>query len=143
MLALNTTAGIGILEQASPMIQDLFRGKVLALAAAGFVGVLSLFNMVGRFMWASLSDYIGRKTTFLIFFLIGPVLYWLLPLSGTAHLDSIPLFVIGAGVLISIYGGGFSTVPAYLRDLYGPFDVSANLRTPADCMVGGRHCKDR
>ncbi len=125
VLALNTTAGIGILEQASPMIQDLFRGKVLALAAAGFVGVLSLFNMVGRFMWASLSDYIGRKTTFLIFFLIGPVLYWLLPLSGTAHLDSIPLFVIGAGVLISIYGGGFSTVPAYLRDLYGPFDVSA------------------
>jgi MFS family permease len=125
VLALNTTAGIGILEQASPMIQDLFHGKVLALAAGGFVGVLSLFNMAGRFIWSSLSDYIGRKTTFLIFFIIGPLFYWLLPLTGIAHLNSIPLFVIGAGVLISIYGGGFSTIPAYLRDLYGPLDVSA------------------
>ncbi len=125
VLALNTTAGIGILEQASPMIQDLFHGKVLAVAAGGFVGVLSLFNMAGRFIWASLSDYIGRKTTFLVFFLIGPVLYWFLPLTGSAHMDSVALFVLSAGVLISIYGGGFSTIPAYLRDLYGPYDVSA------------------
>ena len=125
VLVVNTTAGIGILEQASPMIQDLFKGKVLAVAAGGFVGVLSLFNMAGRFIWSSMSDYIGRKTTFLIFFLIGPVFYWFLPLTGTAHLDSIPLFVLGAGILISIYGGGFSTIPAYMRDLYGPLDVSA------------------
>jgi MFS family permease len=125
VLALNTTAGIGILEQASPMIQDLFHGRVLAVAAGGFVGVLSIFNMVGRFFWASLSDYISRKTTFLIFFLIGPVLYWFLPYTGSAHADSIVLFVLSAGVLISIYGGGFSTVPAYLKDLYGPYDVSA------------------
>ena len=125
VLALNTTAGIGILEQASPMIQDLFHGKVLAVAAGGFVGVLSLFNMAGRFIWASLSDYSGRKTTFLLFFLIGPVLYWFLPFTGSAHMDSILLFVVSAGVLISIYGGGFSTIPAYLRDLYGPYDVSA------------------
>jgi MFS family permease len=125
VLALNTTAGIGILEQASPMIQDLFHGRVLAVAAGGFVGVLSIFNMVGRFFWASLSDYISRKTTFLIFFLIGPVLHWFLPYTGSAHADSIVLFVLSAGVLISIYGGGFSTVPAYLKDLYGPYDVSA------------------
>ena len=125
MLAVNVTAGIGILEQASPMIQDLFKGRVLAIAAGGFVGVLSLFNMAGRFMWASLSDYIGRKTTFTIFFLIGPVLYWLLPYTGMAHLNSVVLFVLIAGLLITMYGGGFATIPAYLRDLFGTSNVSA------------------
>jgi MFS family permease len=125
MLAVNVTAGIGILEQASPMIQDLFHGKVLALAAGGFVGILSIFNMAGRFLWASLSDYIGRKTTFMAFFLIGPVLYWFLPYTGMAHLDSVLLFVLIAGLLITMYGGGFATIPAYLRDLYGPNNVSA------------------
>ena len=125
MLAVNVTAGIGILEQASPMIQDLFKGRVLAVAAGGFVGVLSIFNMAGRFLWASLSDYIGRKTTFMAFFLIGPVLYWLLPYTGVAHLNSVALFVLIAGLLITMYGGGFATIPAYLRDLYGTGNVSA------------------
>ena len=125
MLAVNVTAGIGILEQASPMIQDLFKGHVLAVAAGGFVGVLSIFNMAGRFLWASLSDYIGRKMTFMAFFLIGPVLYWLLPYTGMAHLNSVLLFVLIAGLLITMYGGGFATIPAYLRDLYGPNNVSA------------------
>jgi MFS family permease len=125
VLALNTTAGIGILEQASPMIQDFFKGHITATAAAGFVGVLSLFNMAGRFIWASSSDYIGRKPTFVIFFILGPILYWLLPTTGANHLDSVVLFVLFAGVLISMYGGGFSTIPAYQRDLYGPYDVSA------------------
>jgi MFS family permease len=125
MLAVNVTAGIGILEQASPMIQDLFKGKVLALAAGGFVGLLSIFNMAGRFLWASLSDFIGRKTTFTCFFLIGPVLYWLLPYTGVTHLNSVVLFVLIAGLLITMYGGGFATIPAYLRDLYGPNNVSA------------------
>jgi MFS family permease len=120
MLFLNTTAGIGILEQASPMIQNLFLGRVTALEAGGFVGVLSLFNMGGRFIWSSMSDYIGRKITFLTFFVIGIALFALLP-----SLHSMGLFVVVAGVLISMYGGGFSTAPAYLKDLYGTAEVSA------------------
>ncbi len=120
MLALNTTAGIGILESASPMIQNLFPGKVTAAAAGGFVGILSLFNMGGRFVWSTFSDKIGRKATFLAFFVIGAVLFFMLPSLG-----SIPLFVLAAGVLISMYGGGFSTAPAFLKDLYGTAEVSA------------------
>ena len=125
VLALNVTAGIGILEQASPMIQDLFHGQVTAIAAAGFVGVLSIFNMAGRFIWASCSDFVGRKPTYMIFFVLGAVLYFLLPYTGTQHLDSVALFVLIAGLLISMYGGGFATIPAYLRDMYGPYNVSA------------------
>jgi MFS family permease len=125
VLALNVTAGIGILEQASPMIQDLFHGQVTPTAAAGFVGVLSIFNMAGRFIWASCSDFLGRKPTYMIFFALGTVLYFLLPYTGTQHLDSVALFVIVAGVLISMYGGGFATIPAYLRDMYGAYNVSA------------------
>jgi MFS family permease len=125
VLALNVTAGIGILEQASPMIQDLFHGQVTAVAAAGFVGVLSIFNMAGRFIWASCSDFIGRKPTYMIFFVVGAVLYFVLPYTGALHLDSIVLFVLIAGLLISMYGGGFATIPAYLRDMYGPYNVSA------------------
>ena len=120
MLLLNVTAGIGILEQASPMIQNLFPGKVTAVAAGGFVGVLSLFNMGGRFVWSTLSDYVGRKITFTVFFVLGAVLFWFLP-----GLSSIALFVLAAGVLISMYGGGFSTAPAFLKDLYGTAEVSA------------------
>src|SRR6201996_2480527 len=125
VLALNVTAGIGILEQASPMIQDLFHGQVSAVAAAGFVGVLSIFNMAGRFIWASCSDFIGRKPTYMVFFVMGMVLYFLLPYTGTQHMDSVVLFVLIAGILISMYGGGFATIPAYLRDMYGPYNVSA------------------
>ena len=94
---MNVTAGIGILEQASPMIQDLFRGHVSAIAAAGFVGLLSLFNMGGRFVWASMSDFIGRKTTYFVFFVLGMFLYLALPFTGNTHLDSVPLFVLIAG----------------------------------------------
>ncbi len=125
VLFLNVTAGIGILEQAAPMIQDLFKGHVTPAAAAGFVGILSLFNMAGRFFWASTSDYIGRKATYLIFFSVGAVLYYFLPWTGTHHMNSVPLFVIIAGILISMYGGGFSTIPAYLKDLFGGYHVSA------------------
>jgi MFS family permease len=120
VLCLNVTAGIGILEQASPMLQNLFGGKVSAVAAGGFVGLLSLFNMGGRFLWASMSDHIGRKLTYTIFFVLGVALYWLLPLIG-----SLALFVIVSGLLISMYGGGFATIPAYLKDLYGGVNVSA------------------
>ena len=120
VLFLNVTAGIGILEQASPMIQNLFSGRVSVAAAGGFVGVLSLFNMGGRFIWASASDYVGRKNTYTIFFVLGAVLYFLLPSVG-----SVPVFVLIAGVLLSMYGGGFATIPAYLKDLYGGVNVSA------------------
>jgi MFS family permease len=122
---MNVTAGIGILEQAAPMIQDLFKGSVSPVAAAGFVGVLSLFNMAGRFFWASTSDFIGRKPTYMIFFIVGAILYFLLPLTGTNHLNSVALFVLLAGALISMYGGGFATIPAYLKDLFGGYHVSA------------------
>jgi MFS family permease len=125
ILCMNVTAGIGILEQASPMIQDLFRGRVSAVAAAGFVGLLSLFNMGGRFIWASTSDFIGRKTTYFVFFVLGMLLYLALPFTGNTHLNSVPLFVLIAGVLISMYGGGFATIPAYLKDLFGSYHVSA------------------
>jgi MFS family permease len=120
VLCLNVTAGIGILESASPMLQTLFTGSVTAAIAGGFVGFLSIFNMGGRFIWASLSDFIGRKATYMVFFALGAVLYFLLP-----SLHVLGLFVVVAGVLISMYGGGFATVPAYLKDLFGGINVSA------------------
>ena len=123
VLFLNVTAGIGVLSQASPMIQELFTGRVTAVAAAGFVGLLSLFNMIGRFFWSSLSDYIGRKSTYTIFFLLGAVLYALTP--QTSRLGVVVLFVLGCGIIISMYGGGFATIPAYLRDLFGTAQVGA------------------
>jgi MFS family permease len=124
ILCMNVTAGIGILEQASPMIQDLFHGRVSAVAAAGFVGLLSLFNMGGRFVWASMSDFLGRKVTYFVFFVLGGLLYLALPFAAST-LGSVALFVLIAGVLISMYGGGFATIPAYLKDLFGSYHVSA------------------
>lgn len=125
VLCLNVTAGIGILEQASPMIQELFSGRITAVAAAGFVGVLSLFNMAGRFFWSAMSDLIGRKLTFLLFFVLGAPLYWLLPHTSASGMNSVLLFVLIAGVLLSMYGGGFSTMPAYLKDLFGTRNFGA------------------
>jgi MFS family permease len=125
MLFANVTAGIGILEQAAPMIQDLFKGSVGPVAAVGFVGLLSIFNMAGRFFWASVSDYLGRKTTYFCFFTLGAVLYFVLPLTREDRMNSVPLFVGIAAVLLSMYGGGFATIPAYLKDLFGGFNVSA------------------
>jgi MFS family permease len=123
VLFLNVTAGIGVLSQASPMIQELFTGRVTAVAAAGFVCLLSLFNMIGRFFWSSLSDYIGRKSTYTVFFLLGAALYALTP--QTSRLGMVVLFVLGCGIIISMYGGGFATIPAYLRDLFGTAQVGA------------------
>ena len=123
VLFCNVTAGIGILEQASPMIQDFFRedgGKstVAVAAAAGFVGVLSLFNMAGRFVWSSTSDLIGRKRIYMVYLGVGMILYALLAAVGHS---AVGLFVLLAGVILSFYGGGFATVPAYLRDLFGTY----------------------
>ncbi len=123
VLFLNVTAGIGVLSQASPMIQEMFPDRVSSAAAAGFVGLLSLFNMGGRFGWSSLSDYIGRKTTYAIFFLLARALYALTPQTG--KLGSVALFVLGYAIIISMYGGGFATIPAYLRDQFGTAQVGA------------------
>jgi MFS family permease len=142
ILCFNVTAGIGILEQASPMIQEMFllphakaglaatdtaglaaATKTAAAAAAGFVGLLSLFNMIGRFFWSSISDYTGRKAIYFIYLLLGPVLYFLIPLAG--RLDSVALFVALCAVILSMYGAGFATIPAYLRDLFGTMHVGA------------------
>jgi MFS family permease len=125
VLCMNVTAGIGILEQASPMVQEMFKGRVTPAAAAGFVGLLSLFNMGGRFFWSSTSDYIGRKPTYMIFFGLGFLLYLFLPRTGSDGLNSLALFVLTAAVIISMYGGGFATIPAYLRDMFGKNNVSA------------------
>jgi MFS family permease len=123
VLLLNVTAGIGVLEQAAPMIQEMFPGRVSAGAAAGFVGLLSLFNMAGRFVWSSTSDVIGRKPTYAIFFALGAALYALTPQTG--KLGNVVLFVACYAVIMSMYGGGFATIPAYLRDQFGTAQVGA------------------
>ncbi|MDX2192253.1 MAG: OFA family MFS transporter [Gemmatimonadales bacterium] len=123
VLFLNVTAGIGILEQAAPMIQEMFPGVVTAGAASGFVGLLSLFNMGGRFFWSSLSDKLGRKLTYGIFFGIGPLLYAAIPAAGRA--GSVLLFVSACAVILTMYGGGFATIPAYLADMFGTQHVGA------------------
>jgi MFS family permease len=123
VLCLNVTAGIGVLGQASAMSQEMFPGKVTVTAAAGFVGLMSLFNMGGRFFWASVSDYLGRKNTYFVFFLLGLILYSAVPYTGGS--GNVALFVVCFCVIISMYGGGFATVPAYLRDMFGTRYVGA------------------
>lgn len=130
VLLCNVTAGIGVLETASPLIQETFsdaslgvgRG-VTAAAAAGFVGLLSLFNLLGRFFWSSASDKLGRKVTYAIYFGLGIVLYALVPTLGFG--GQLALFVVVTCVILSMYGGGFATIPAYLSDLFGKYQVGA------------------
>jgi len=140
VLCLNVSAGIGILGMASPLLQEVFAGKLLgndltfgqldaaqlaqiAAIAAGFTGLLSLFNIGGRFFWASFSDYLGRKNTYFVFFALGFAPYALVPNLG--HLGNISLFVAAFCIILSMYGGGFATVPAYLADLFGTQMVGA------------------
>src|ERR1700744_2154535 len=141
VLCLNVSAGIGVVGLASPMLQEIFAGKLIGLPdvgfnaltvaqkatiagiAAGFTGLISLFNIGGRFFWASLSDRIGRKSTYYCFFLIGIALYALAPTF--AAIGSKLLFVLGFGIILSMYGGGFATVPAYLADMFGTQFVGA------------------
>ncbi len=139
VLCLNVTAGIGVISMASPMLQDVFGAKLIGAdtaigltgaqkagivaAAAGLVGLISLFNSLGRFFWATISDYIGRKTTYAVFFIFGMGLYLLLPIFG--HSGAAGLFVAAVCVILTMYGGGFSTVPAYLADLFGTQMVGA------------------
>jgi MFS family permease len=140
VLMLNVTAGIGILGMASPLLQEVFGGRLIgvtaafdqltpeqlsliAAIAAGFTGLLSLFNIAGRIFWASLSDQIGRQATYMVFFLVGVTLYASIPWTATD--GSLALFVAFFCIILSMYGGGFATVPAYLADLFGPRMVSA------------------
>ena len=121
VLCLNVTAGIGILGQASLMCQDMF--GVSAAVGGGFAGLLSLFNMGGRFFWSSLSDLTGRKAIYCVYFLLGAALYSIVPLTQRMH--SVTLFVLATAGIISMYGGGFATIPAYLRDLFGTMHLGA------------------
>ena len=123
VLCLNVTAGIGVLGQASAMSQEMFPGHITPVAAAGFVGLMSLFNMGGRFFWASTSDYIGRRNTYFVFMVLGFCLYCTVPYTGSV--GSVVGFVCCFLVIISMYGGGFATVPAYLRDMFGTRYVGA------------------
>jgi MFS family permease len=117
VLCLNVSAGIGVLGQASVMIQEMFKGSVTPAAAAGFVGLLSLFNMGGRFFWSSASDYLGRKNTYFVFFVVGAMLYATIPTMGM--LGNMGLFILLYALIMSMYGGGFATIPAYLADIFG------------------------
>ena len=121
ILFINVTAGIGILAQASPMMQDMF-GKT-ALQAAAVVSIISLFNAGGRFFWATLSDFIGRRNTYFAFFALGTVLFIVIPRFGAA--GNWVLFQVALYTVFTMYGGGFSTIPAFLADMFGPNNVGA------------------
>ncbi|MFJ1748105.1 OFA family MFS transporter [Streptomyces sp. NPDC088116] len=125
VLCMNVTAGIGILEKAAPMITDFFTGTsapVSAAAAAGFVALLSAANMAGRIGWSSTSDLIGRKNVYRVYLGVGALMYLLIAQFGDS---SKPLFILCALVILSFYGGGFATIPAYLKDLFGTYQVGA------------------
>ena len=140
VLCMNVSAGIGVIGMASPMLQEVFGGRLIGAAGAlkdltpeqrtqvatigaGFAALLSLFNIAGRIFWASLSDYLGRKRTYFIFFTLGVVLYALAPSAGTV--GSVALFVAIFCVILTMYGGGFATIPAYIADLFGTRFVGA------------------
>jgi MFS family permease len=141
VLCLNVSAGIGVLELASPMLQEIFGGgliglhgvglgalapeqkKAVAAVAAGFIGFLSLFNILGRFFWASLSDRIGRRATYSVFFVLGMALYASVP--SLARSGSVALYAAAFAVILSMYGGGFAAIPAYLADVFGAGNVGA------------------
>jgi MFS family permease len=126
VLCFNVTAGIGILERAAPIYQDFFRDSTpaqqLTAAASGFVAILSLANMLGRFVWSSTSDVIGRKNAYRMYLGVGALLYLAILFTGNGNKA---VFLICAMLILSYYGAGFSTVPAYLRDLFGTFEVGA------------------
>ncbi|MBT8528016.1 OFA family MFS transporter [Polynucleobacter paneuropaeus] len=140
VLCMNVSAGIGVIGMASPMLQEVFGGMLIhldlrfvdldksqltaiAVVAAGFTALLSMFNIAGRFFWASLSDKFGRKLTYTVFFILGGLLYFSAPWSADHHNEA--LFVLSFCIILSMYGGGFATVPAYLADLFGTQMVGA------------------
>lgn len=140
VLCLNVSAGIGVIGMASPMLQEVFGGRLIgveaqlaelakdqrvqvATIAAAFTGLLSLFNIAGRIIWASFSDYIGRKATYYTFFVLGMLLYASAPWAG--GIGNVALFVGIFCIILTMYGGGFATIPAYLADMFGTQHVGA------------------
>jgi MFS family permease len=140
VLCLNVSAGIGVIGMASPMLQEVFGGRLIgvqaqlaelakdqrvqvATIAAAFTGLLSLFNIAGRILWASFSDYIGRKATYYTFFTLGMILYASAPWAGS--IGNVALFVGIFCIILTMYGGGFATIPAYLADMFGTQHVGA------------------
>ena len=140
VLCMNVSAGIGVIGIASPMIQEIFGGRLigvlgtlqaltpeqkaqLASIGAGFAALLSLFNIAGRIGWASFSDYLGCKRTYFVFFALGFLLYSMAPFAGRT--GSVTLFVVIFCIILTMYGGGFATIPAYLADIFGTQYVGA------------------
>jgi MFS family permease len=143
VLCMNVSAGIGIIGAAAPMLQETFGGALIgqpefgfadikkdeamtaaaAAVGAGFVGLISLFNIFGRFAWATSSDKLGRKRTYYIFFILGALMYC--AATYVAGFKSLALFVACFAVIASMYGGGFATIPAYLADMFGTQFVGA------------------
>jgi MFS family permease len=131
VLCMNVSAGIGVLGRAADMFQDMFLGAAVsdaqktsnAAIGAGFAGLLSISNLGGRFIWSSISDRTGRKTVYCLYFILGAVLYAMLPWAQQTQ--NKVLFVTLTAGIISMYGGGFATIPAYLRDLFGTYQVGA------------------
>ena len=140
VLCLNVSAGIGVIGMASPMLQEVFGGNLIgvggalaeldgtqkalvATIGAAFAALISFFNILGRIFWASLSDYLGRKRTYFVFFTLGTLLYASAPAAGRA--GSVGLFVAIFCVILTMYGGGFATIPAYLADMFGTQFVGA------------------
>jgi len=140
VLCLNVSAGIGVIGMSSPMIQEVFGGRLIGVPAvladlsteqkaqvatigAAFAALLSFFNIMGRFLWASISDYIGRKWTYTIFFALGTLLYASAPNAGRT--GSVALFAGIFCIILTMYGGGFATIPAYLADMFGTQFVGA------------------
>ena len=140
VLCLNVSAGIGVIGMASPMLQEIFGGRLVgrdvpferldatdaarvAAVAAGFTGLLSLFNILGRFFWSTLSDRIGRPALYTLFFAAGVLLYAAVPALGRA--GSVALFCASFCLILSMYGGGFAAIPAYLADVFGTGSLGA------------------
>jgi MFS family permease len=143
VLCMNVSASIGIIGAAAPMLQETFGGILInqpelgfadikkddlltasaAAVAAGFVGLISLLNIFGRIAWASSSDKLGRKQTYFIFFVLGALLYAVA--AWGAGMKSMAIFVASLCVIVSMYGGGFATIPAYLADMFGTQFVGA------------------
>ena len=128
VLCFNVTAGIGVLGVARTMITEIFGSSLPHIVdtafAATYVVMISAFNMVGRFIWASASDYIGRRNTYWIFFLLGIVLYLSIPFSAQQVSASpsvvwLVYFYAATMIIFTMYGGGFATIPAYLADIFG------------------------
>ena len=128
VLCFNVTAGIGVIGVAKTMMIEIFEPSLPSIVTAGFAGtyvlMISVFNMVGRIFWASMSDFIGRKTTYFIFFSLGILLYLSIPFTAKAMsvdpiITYLILFYAASMIIFTMYGGGFATIPAYLADIFG------------------------